>query len=542
MSASGYNFAPEERPTFPGSPYVPVLSSGSRVAYACVGTLVGACALFTNALVNVNAGNLAGSLDLTLAQMSALPALYVALNATGNLTIIRARVRFGIPGLTLALVGAYALAAVFQLVIPCYVTAIATRAACGLMAAGLTTLTVFYFLEVLPPRARPLALIVGISMVQLGTPLARLVPLEVLAANSWQGLSLIELGVASLIAAAILAVPLPPSDRGPAFETLDFATIGLMVPAFVLFCLVLAEGRLLWWTDRAWLGWSLAASVAMVAAAIAIERNRARPLLYTDWIGRGDILRFFFVALLVRLALAEQTYGSVGFLASGGLTSDQLHTLFLYVLLSVILGMVVACVTMSVKSPRYQILAASLIIALGAFLDSHSTSITRPEQLYFSQSLIGFGTTLFIGPSLAYGFLQMLREGPTHLVSLVVVFSTTQNVGGLAGSAILGTAQTLYARAHAASLAEHLIAGDPLVAARIQQHIGAVSSTIADPALRSAEGASLLGHALATEANTLAFDDVFRLVMWASLATAAYLVYQLIVGAPQPSPKLGVAT
>src|SRR5262249_50266668 len=167
---------------------------------------------------------------------------------------------------------------------------------------------------------------------------------------------------------------------------------------------------------------------------------------------------------LVRLALAEQTYGSVGFLTSGGLTNDQLHTLFVFVLLAVLLGMVVACVTMSEKSPPYQIPAASLFIALGAFLDSHSNSITRPEQLYLSQSLIGFGSTLFIGPALAYGFLQMLRQGATHLVSLIVVFSTTQNVGGLAGSAILGTAQVLYARAHAASLGESILATDPQVA------------------------------------------------------------------------------
>lgn len=540
MSASGYKFAPDERPTIPGSPYVPALSARWRLAYAGVGFLIGACTTFTNALVNVNAGNLAGSLDLTLAQVSVLPALYVALNATGNLTMIRARVRFGIPGVTLTLVGVYALAAFLQLVAPSYVTAIVTRATCGLMAAGLTTLTVYYFIEVLPARARPLALIIGIGLIQLGTPLARLVPLEVLATNSWQGLSLIELGVALLVGAVILAIPLPPSDRGPAFETFDLVTIGLMVPAAILFCLVLAEGRLLWWTDRAWLGWALAASVALIAIAIVIERSRARPLLYTDWIGRGDILAFFFVALLVRLALAEQTYGSVGFLASGGLNSDQLHTLFGYVAISILLGIIVACVTMSEKSPRYQILAASLITAFGAYLDSNATSITRPEQLYFSQSLIGFGSTLFIGPSLAYGFLQMLRQGPTHLVSLVVVFSTTQNVGGLAGSAILGTAQTLYARGHAAALAEHLVAGDPQVAIRIQQNIAALSGAIADPAQRAAQGAGLLGRALAIEANTLAFDDVFRLVMWVSLATAAWLAVQLVVAAR--SPKLAGAT
>ncbi len=542
MSAAKYEFAPQERPLFAGSPYSPVHSGQRRIAYAVAGTFLGAVTTFTNALVNVNAVNLAGSLDLTLAQVGVLPAIYVALNATGNLSLVKGRAQFGIPNLTLTLVGLYALAAFLQLIVPCYVTAIATRAACGLMAAALTTLTVYYFFQVLPAPVRPLGLVIGIGLLQLGTPFARLVPVELLATNSWHGLSLIELGTALSIAAVIMAVPLPPSDCAPAFERLDFVTIGLMIAGFVLFCIVLGEGRLLWWTDRAWLGWALAAAVALIAAAVAVEHNRERPLLYIGWIGSGEVLRLFLVALLVRLALAEQTYGSVGFLTSGGLTNDQLHRLFVYVAIAVVLGIAVACVTFSAKAPRYQILAAALIIALGAYMDSYSSSVTRPQQLYLSQSLIGFGTTLFIGPALGYGFLQMLKQGTTHLVSLIVVFSMTQNVGALAGSAILGTAQVLYTRAHAATLGEHILASDPQVAARLQQGVGAVSSTIGDPVLRAAEGTSLLGRSLTTEAITLAFDDVFRLVMWAALATAAWLAWMLIAEAWRKNPTPGVTT
>ncbi len=526
-----YHFAPNERPMFPGSPFAPAHSLNRRIAYACVGVLIGCSATFTNALINVNAGNLAGSLGLTLAQVSVLPAIYVAMNATANLTLVRARAQFGIPEVTLALLGAYALAALVQLVAPSFTAAIVVRAACGVTAAGLTTLTIYYLMQIMPVPLRPLALVIGISLTQLGTPLARLVPLDVLATDNWHGLSLIELGVALTIAATILAVPLPPSERGKAFEPLDFVTIGLMVPAFLLICIVLGEGRLLWWTDRPWLGWALAVAVPLVAIAIAIEHNRVRPLLQTTWIGSRDIVRFIAVALLVRLALAEQTYGSVGFLTSGGLTNDQLHSLFLYVLLAMVAGAAVACATLSERRLPFQVLVAALIIALGAWLDSHSTSITRPEQLYLSQSLIAFGTTLFIGPTLAYGFIQMLHRGPTHLVSLIVVFSMTQNIGGLAGSAILGTAQVMAAKAHAASLAEQLIAADPQVAGRIQSGVVVLSGVLGDPVLRGAQGAGLLGRAMANEANTLAFNDIFRLVAWLSLATALYLGYLIMTTA-----------
>jgi hypothetical protein len=527
-AGAGYRFGPTEQPLFPGSPYAPTHSTGRRIAYACVGFFIGATTTFPNALVNVNAGNLAGSLDLTLAQVSALPAIYIALNATANLTLVRARIQFGIPQVTLVLLGLYALASAVQLAHPSYAAAIATRAMSGLTAGGLTTLTIYYFIQVMPVPLRPLGLVIGICMVQLGTPLARLIPLEVLANDHWHGLALIELCTALTTAAVILAIPLPPSVCSPAFEPLDFVTIGLMIPAFLLFCLVLGEGRLVWWGDRAWLGWALAAGIPLLAAALIIEDNRARPLLQTRWLASIGMLRYFAIALLVRLALAEQTYGSVGFLTSGGLTNDQLHTLFLWVAFSMLLGILVACLTLSETRARYQVMVASLIIAAGAFLDSHSTSITRPEQLYLSQSLIGFGTTLFIGPGLGYGFIQMIKRGPTHLVSLITVFSMTQNIGGLAGSALLGSLQVIYAKAHAATLAEHLIAADPQVAARIQNGVVTVAGVLGDPVLRGAQGAGLLGRALASEANTLAFNDVFRFVAWLSVATAVYIACLIV--------------
>ena len=529
MAASEYQFAPSERPLFPGSPFAPHHSWQRRVSYAVVGLLLGSASTFTNALVNVNVGSLAGSLGLTLAQASVLPAIYVAMNATANLTLVRARAQFGIPQVTLTLLAAYAFAAFVQVVLPGYGPAIAARATCGLAAAGLTTLTIYYLMQIFPVALRPLALVIGISLPQLGTPFARIIPVELLTTNNWHGLSLIELGVALAIAAVILAVPLPPSERSTAFEPADFVTVALMVPAFLLICIVLGEGRLLWWTDRAWLGWSLVCAVPLLAAAITIERNRARPLLQIGWLGSRDILRFAAVALLVRLALAEQTYGAVGLLTSGGLNNDQLRTLFAIVAFAMVLGAGTASLTLSERRLPYQVIVAALIIALGAWIDSDATSITRPPQLYWSQALIAFGTTLFIGPTLAYGFLRMFSKGPAHLVSLIVLFSITQNVGGLTGSAILGSYQVVTAKAYAASLSDHLIAADPQVAARIQNGVVVLSNVLGDPVLRGARGAGLLGQSLANEANVLAFNDVFRLVAWLAFATALYVAYLIVI-------------
>jgi len=229
--------------------------------------------------------------------------------------------------------------------------------------------------------------------------------------------------------------------------------------------------------------------------------------------------------LLVRLALAEQTYGSVGLLTSAGLTNDQLRDLFAWVLLAMVLGLATTILTLTPARIPYLIISAALLIALGAWMDTHSTNVTRSPQLIWSQCLIGFGTMLFIGPALAFGFLRMLERGPSHLVTFIVLFSTTQNIGGLAGSALLGSYQVISTRNHALALAEQAVPADPLVAARIQTGVQGLSAVITDPAGRATQGAGLLSQALQREATILAFNDVFRLVAVLALITALYVIY-----------------
>jgi hypothetical protein len=539
MSAEAYAFAPEERPAMPGSPYTPALSTGRRVAYFAVALLTGPASTFGNALVNTNVTSLAGEMGVFIAQASLLPAIYVAMNATANLTLVRARAQFGIPLVLNGLLIAYVLVGLLQLIAPTYASALVIRGVDGLTAAVLITTTVLYLMQALPGRLQPLALLIGISLPQLGTPLARLVPVDLLAQAGWRGLHLMELGVGLALLAVLNLAPLPPTVKTKAFERLDFVTIALLVPAALLVCAVLAEGRVLWWTDTPWLGWALAAATPLAAAGVLIELRRARPLLDLRWLRGRDLTRFLLVAAVVRLALAEQTYGAVGLLSAGGLTNDQLRTLFAIVALAMVAGTVLAVLTVSERRLPYQVVAACLAIAVGAWMDSHASNLTRPAQLYFSQALLGLGTTLFIGPTLVFGMLRVLRRGADVLVSLIVPFSVTQNIGGLAGSALLGTVQTASAHAHAAALSEHLSAGDPQVVMRLQGGAAALAGAISDPAVRSAEGAALLGQALNREATVLAFNDTFALVAGLALATALFIAFNLLRRRGRAHSELG---
>ncbi len=523
-----YKFAPNERPSLPGGPFLPALSSRQRLQYGLTGMIVGIAATFPNSLITVNVPNLPGPLGLDIQEVTWLPAIFVAISATSNLTLAKARIQFGFPAVTKLLLVVDFVVSLIQLFSPNFATAVAARAASGLAAAGLVTLGIYYMLQAFPAKYRIWGTMAAISLGQLGAPLARLVPVDVLTMNNGRGLHLIEPILCLFLLALIALKPLPPSERSKVFEPADFLTIGLAVPATLLLCSVLSLGRLYWWTDAPFLGWMLLGCIPLFAGAFIIERHRARPLLWLDWLTTGDILSFAGIALLVRIALAEQTYGSVGLLTSGGLTNDQLHTLFIIVALAIVAGLIVACLTYSVEGLGIQAVIAALIIALGAFIDSGANNLTRPPELYLSQALIGFGTTLFIAPALVYIFLKMLAKGPDYFISCIVLFAATQNIGALAGSALLGSYELSQAHRHAAYLAERVALGDPQVVERLQSSTGAVAGVLPDQALRTAEGAALLSQRLNAEANILAFDDVFRLVAVLALLTALFLAYRIV--------------
>jgi hypothetical protein len=351
-----------------------------------------------------------------------------------------------------------------------------------------------------------------------------------------------ELGLALAVLAAVLTLPLPPSERSKAFARTDALTVGLLAPGLGLLAAVLSEGRIYWWTDAPWLGWALAASVILVATALVVEHNRAEPLINTRWLSTRQMVRLICAAMSVRILLSEQAYGSVGLLGVAGLINDQMVTLHLIVCLASIAGMVTALVTLNPANMVRPFIVASLLIAIGAWMDAGATNLTRPANFYISQALIGFAALHFIGPAMLTGMARVLLAGPRHFVSFVVLFNLSQSLGGLAGSAFLGTFQTMREKFHSHELVQSILMTNPLVAAQIRAGGSALAGVIGDPALRGAEGTVLLAAQTAREANILAYNDVFLLIF--GLACLALLwaisirVSMLRRGEPSPLLQL----
>ena len=507
-----YEFKPHERAAMPGSPATPEHPSGRRVAYFLVAVLVGLTGGFGNALIAANLVNVQGTLGLYTDQAAWLSTAYLMTNICMNMLLIKFRQQFGLNLFIRIFLGTHVLLTLGHLFVHSFASAIAVRAASGVSAGVLSSLSLFYFIQALPARWRMKAIVLGVGVPQLATPLARLFSSDLLEFGGWRSLYHFELGLAVLSLAAVALFRLPPSERIKVFEKLDLVTFALFAPGMALLCAVLGQGRILWWTEVPWLGWALCGAIALLSVAMVIEHNRANPLLNTRWLGSGDIVRFALVATLMRLLLSEQSFGVVGLLTTLGVGNDQLVGLFAWVTLATVAGIAVSAFTIDPQKLGTPIVVALACIAAGSFLDTRATSLYRPQNFVVSQSLLGFAAALFVGPALLFGLTQALKKGPSHLVSFSALFGITQSLGGLAGGALLGTFQVMREKFHSHELVQSITLTDPLVAARVQAGAGAYGRVLGDAALRQAEGGASLSQLVTREANVLAFNDVFLVV------------------------------
>jgi MFS family permease len=493
-----------------------------------IAILLGLTGGFGNALISANTYTLQGALGLDPAEIAWLPTVYVMTNVSINLLLIKFRAQFGLRPFALIFLGLYCVVTLGHLFVREFQTAILVRAISGMAGAPLSSLCLYYMMQALPLKWRLKAIVLGIGVPQCATPLARLFSPDLLAMSQWRTLYLFELGLALLSFAAVALLRLPPTTRSKAFERLDFVTFVLFGGALALIAAVLGQGRYVWWTNAAWIGWALIIAMPMLAAALIIEHHRANPLLNTRWLGSADIVRFAVVTIMARIVLSEQTYAAVGLLTVLGQNNDQLGTFFLIIFFASAAGVALSAITLDANRTAHPVMLAVGLVAIAAWFDSSATSLTRAPQMYVTQGLIAFAGTFFLGPALLFGMLRALQQGTGHVISFIAVFGIVNGIGGLAGSALLGTYQIIREKANSAGIVQAIDPTDPIVTQRLQAGGAAVARVVGDPALRSAEGGALLSQTATREANVLAYDDTFRLVAVLAAATFLYLLFLLI--------------
>ncbi|SDX99523.1 hypothetical protein SAMN05421681_109289 [Lysobacter enzymogenes] len=512
----------------PGPPAAPTPMPRWRMAaFVAISLLLGLTQSLGMNLVASNLPQVQGALGATTAEGAWLLTAYFATNIPASLLLTKFRLHYGLRLFADLAIGLFVFAAIVHLVANDLSSAIAARAALGIAAAPLSSLTVLYMAEVFSGPKKVIGLMFGFAALQTGAPVSRIIAESLFLNGQWHGVVMFELGLALACFAAINLLRVTPVPRQPMFDGLDIVSFPLYASAIALFTVVLTQGRLRWWLDTPWLGECLAAAALCAGLFVIVEINRSKPMVNLRWLLHGGyMVRLGLAITLSRMVLSEQSVGAVGLLNVLGLLNEQMHTLFWLVLLGTVGGFVVTLLFL--PKQRFDLLGliAVAIVGVCAYVDSHATNLTRPENFYLTQTLIAMAASMFLASSILLALVRVVADGLRNLVTFIVLFSTTNALGGLLGSAVLGTYLAQRQTAHYQHLMQQATLADPQVALRTQQLGGAVARVLGDGAARANQGLVSFNQQVTREAWVLAYNDVFLAVAWLA---AAVLVWVLLL-------------
>lgn len=505
------DWSADERPTLPGSPAAIAHARPKRFAYFFIGLFICIAASLSNGFIVANLPIFQGEYGLTPSQAAWLPAAYVMANVSSNLILFKARQQYGLRlfseiGL-LVFIGVL----ILHTFVKTYEMALFVRFIAGLAAAPLSSLGMYYTMQAFGKADMAKGIYLAFGFQQLGLPLAWIISPFLLSANQWDVIYTFELGLAICCFAMVVSLKLPRSLRMEVFEKQDFFTFSLLAPGFACLCIVLTQGPILWWFDSPWLAYTLIVGFCLIVLGLTYEHYRTNPLIMTRWLAAGDLLSFVVSAFALRLLMSEQSYAAVNFLKTMGMGPDQFVPLYVVIFCGTIAGSVFSALTFHRERLILNLFLAEILILVACALDYHLTSDVRPANFYRSQFLVSFAGGVFIGPLLLMGFMRTLQRGPQYVVTFIVLFSATQNFGGLVGSSFFNTYQQRHTYAYKVEINSNLDPTDPLVAQRLQtyQHSAMISSN--DPVLQNNQALQNLNKVVTREAQVRAYNDVIVL-------------------------------
>ena len=489
-------------------------------------------------LVGSNLPGIQGSLGISNVESYWLIAAYTATSVTGTILLYKIRTQFGFRRFGEYGLLFFAVASMAQMFTHDFQTAVAVRAVMGFAMASLGPLALFYMFEIFPPAKKLTAgLCFGLAGSQISLPISRIISPHLLDLGHWHQLTMLESGLSLICLAIIWILPLTHPPRVKVFERTDWISYPLIATAVACMSIVLTMGRYYWWQEKDWIGEVLVVGIIALTLSFMVELRRKNPIIDLRWLMTPEMLLFTGSMLFVRMLLSEQTTGMVGFLNLVGLLNEQLITLFCIILAATFAGLVFVSIIHKANRIVYIHLFSIALIAVAAWMDAHSTVDTRPEQFYLTQGMVAFGGAIFLPTSLWLGFIRALQYGQSQIISFVLVFLSTQNVGAQVGGAFLGTIQILREKFHSSVLVEGISLQNPLVVERLAQYSHLLKPVLNDGTQLNAEAVAQLSLKVTQQAGLLAYNDVFMVVFYMSLGCFVVLCAHIIVGRIQTKKR-----
>ena len=496
------------------------------LAYIAAAIVIGLTQGLAQSFVTTNIAQIAGELGVTTTQATWLSVAFAAPRASMPILLIKIRTQYGLRRFAEIAIVIYLVVALGALTISDLRSALVMQFLAGMASAPLSSLAFMYMLQPLSPKWKMrLGLPVVMATVALGPSVARVISPALMADSGWTALHTMTLGMAAVSLGLVYWLPLTSPPRQKVIAGLDLVSWLLIAIGFGGLTAVFTMGAIYWWTEIPWLGWTLAASIAALTLAVVIELNRKAPLLDIRWLASPAILHLTVTLLVFRLILSEQSSGAPRMFQVLGVTQDQLVTIFAVISAGTVLGALALIPFMTPKRvPLFHVIALALV-AVGAWLDSHSTIDTRPAQMMLSQGMIAFAGTLFLAPAMMQGLMSALARGPNYILSFIIVFLSTQSLGGVMGSGLFLTFINHRQALHLQLMREELTTADPVVMQAIGQRVAALTSQIVDPVARQAQAVAMIAQDATNQAYVMAYNDAYQLT--ALVAAFAFCVLVL---------------
>ncbi|WP_460274042.1 efflux MFS transporter permease [Celeribacter sp. ULVN23_4] len=505
------------------------LPIGQALAYMAAATMIAVTQGLAQGFVSANIPAFAGDLGMTTTEASWLMVAFMVPRAALPLLLIKLRTQFGLRRFAEFSILFYMIVAFASLWVTDFRSAVIIQTLSGIAAAPLSTLAFLYMLEPLSQNWKlRLGLPAALTAMMVGTPLSRVISPMLLGDGGLTLMHLCALGLAMIALSLVYLLPLRPTPHAKVIEPIDFLSCALIVFGFAGVMIGFVIGPMYNWHDVTWLGWLLAAAVAALAATAVIELHRSSPIIDVRWIASPAILHLTITLFLFRLILSEQSSTVPRMFLAMGVSAQEMIPLFKVVSIATIMGGLACVAWIKPTRVHWFHLAALVLIMIGAWLDSQSTVMTRPEQLILSQALIGFAGMLFMPTAMMAGLMSALARGPQYILSFVIIFISTQSLGAVVGSGLLSTLATLRAKLHYQTLLDQITLSDPNIVASITTQMKTLATQFPDPVMRKAQIVAGMAQDANQQATVMAYDDVyFAVFLIAACASAALLLHVL---------------
>ncbi len=506
------------RPPFVPKP--PLLAAGYMMASA----FIALSQSLGQGFLSANLTTLGGEIGATQTQTAWLMVAFMAPRAVLPLMLIKIRMQFGLRRFAEWSIVIYVAVALVSLLATDLRSALVVELLSGVSAAPLSTLAFLYMLEPLPPeRKLTVGLPLALTFISLGTPLARAINPAILLDGSWTSILALKLGMSMVCLALVYKLPLASLPTEKVIKGMDLLSFSLIAASFGGLVACFTMGASYWWLQADWIGWVMAGGLAALAIALVIELHRRAPLIDVRWLTSPAMLHLTAALLVFRIILSEQTAGAPGLFQALGFAQSQTAPLYGAITAATLAGGVALTLILRLGAVPYIHMGALLLIAAGAGMDAHAGSTIAPRDMIVSQSLIGFASMLFLPSAMATGLMTALSKGPQYLLSFIIVFLSSQILGGTIGAGLFRSFVAARTVAHAGWIREDLAVGDGLVSDRIAALARALSPGTTDAVQLKAQAGAQLAATVTREATVAAYNDVFALMSCLALGALAVL-------------------